>query len=91
MSDLELLNNALEGYREKKMAAASDALSKKRFSSEAEQMAAETEATRAANAPVTDLSELVRAGLIKALPTPPAGKKYVIDPKTQRAALVDAK
>jgi len=31
---------------------------------------------------VTSLDALVKAGLIKSVPAPPAGKKYVIDPAT---------
>ena len=46
---------------------------------------------RPAPAQLKDLSELVKAGLIKALPVPPPGKAYVLDPKTRMAALVDKK
>ncbi len=41
----------------------------------------------AAAAPLTSLDQLVKAGLLKSIPEPPAGKKYVIDAKTQEVRL----
>lgn len=40
---------------------------------------------------IKDLNELVKAGLIKALPAPPAGKQFALDSKTGKAVLVDKK
>ncbi|MEW6306721.1 MAG: hypothetical protein AB1705_24910 [Verrucomicrobiota bacterium] len=36
-----------------------------------------------------DLSDLVKAGLLKSLPAPPAGKKYVVDAKGIKVSLVN--
>ncbi len=38
--------------------------------------------------PFKDLSDLVTQGLIKKMPTPPDGKKFVFDPKTAKVTLV---
>lgn len=38
---------------------------------------------------LTDLSQLVKVGMLKALPAAPAGKKYVVQPKTHKVSLVD--
>lgn len=40
---------------------------------------------------ISDLSQLVKAGMIKALPAPPAGKQFALDSKTGQAVLVDKK
>lgn len=40
--------------------------------------------------PVTDLNELVRYKVVKALPAPPAGKKYVVNAQTLKVELADA-
>lgn len=37
--------------------------------------------------PFHDLSDLVKAGLLKKLPTAPPGKKYVFDAKTGQAKI----
>jgi hypothetical protein len=91
MGDLDLLNHAIEAYRELAHAKAAEALSRRRFSSEAEQSAAEAELARASSTALKDLSDLVRAGVLRALPTPPAGKQFVLNLKTQQAELADAK
>jgi len=39
--------------------------------------------------PPGTLEDLAKAGTIKKLPTPPAGKKYVLDPKGMSVLLVD--
>jgi hypothetical protein len=39
------------------------------------------------NNPPKDLGELVKAGLLKKVPTPPAGKRYVVNPLTMSARL----
>ena len=36
---------------------------------------------------VTSLDQLVTAGIIKSIPEPPAGQKYVLDVKTQKVRL----
>lgn len=88
MSDLEMLNQALFNYNEARATGAAGASSQLRtYKTEAEQMAAEAAQQKSAG-PVTDLSELVKAGIIKQVPTPPAGKRYAIDPKTHQAILV---
>ncbi len=38
---------------------------------------------------VTSLDQLVTAGLLKSIPEPPAGKKYVLDVKAQKVRLED--
>ncbi len=38
--------------------------------------------------PPKDLNELVSAGFLQRLPTPPAGKKFAFDPAKMRAQLV---
>lgn len=40
---------------------------------------------------LTNLSQLVKVGMLKALPAAPAGQKYVVDPKTHRVSLVNVK
>lgn len=40
------------------------------------------------NQPPKDLNELVTAGYLQRLPTPPAGKKFAFDPVKMRAQLV---
>ncbi len=40
------------------------------------------------NTPPKDLNELVTAGYLKTLPTPPAGKKFALDPVKMKAQLV---
>lgn len=40
------------------------------------------------NQPPKDLSELVTAGYLQRLPTPPAGKKFAFDPVKMRVQLV---
>lgn len=87
MSDLELLNQILHNYREAR-ATQTPSVSRA-YKTEAEQMAAETAALKAVQAPIKDLSELVKAGVIKTLPTPPAGKKFAIDPQSQQVVLVN--
>ena len=37
---------------------------------------------------LTDLSMLVQYKVVKALPTPPPGQKYVLDPQTRKVSLV---
>lgn len=67
---------------------------------EALQLAAEAYAGKAAmgeeaGQPVwpnlTNLSQLVKVGMLKALPAAPAGQKYVVDPKTHRVSLANVK
>lgn len=40
------------------------------------------------NQPPKDLNELVTAGYLQRLPTPPAGKKFALDPVKMRVQLV---
>lgn len=40
------------------------------------------------NQPPKDLNELVTAGYLQSLPTPPAGKKFAFDPVKMRVQLV---
>lgn len=40
------------------------------------------------NTPPKDLNELVTAGYLKQLPTPPSGKKFAFDPAKMRVQLV---
>lgn len=38
--------------------------------------------------PLTDLSMLVQYKMVKALPSPPPGQKYVLDPQSRKVSLV---
>lgn len=38
--------------------------------------------------PLTDLSMLVKYKMVKALPSPPPGQKFVLDPQTRKVSLV---
>ena len=93
MSDLEVLNVILFNYNEALATGAAASKGPARtYKTEAEEMAATEARQRAIDAggQVRDLSQLVKAGVIKALPKPPAGKKFAIDPKTQKVVLVSA-
>ncbi len=72
-SDVDLLNHALERYKMVTPPGVDPA----------------DYAEKMNNNPITDLSVLVKAGLIKRLPTPPAGKQFVIDKKTHLVVLAD--
>ena len=89
MSDLEMLNHILANYNEGRATGAAASSQTRTYKTEAEQVAAEATQKQALG-PVKDLSELVTAKVIRALPTPPAGKKFAIDPKTQKVVLVSA-
>ncbi|MEW6303896.1 MAG: hypothetical protein AB1705_10520 [Verrucomicrobiota bacterium] len=86
LSDLDLLNQILNDYVEARATGSSGEI--RTYKTEAEEVAA-MEARQKASEPVKDLSELVKAGLIKAVPTPPPGKRFAIDPKTQKVVLLD--
>lgn len=88
MSDLEMLNQILANFNEARATGAAARPQTRTYKTEAEQMAAEA-AQQQAMGPAKDLSELVKAGVIKALPTPPAGKKFVIDPESHKVALAN--
>lgn len=91
MTDLEILNTAVFAYNEANMNRGASA-NIPTFKTEAEQSAWMAAHQNAANAgPLKDLSQLVKAGLIKALPGPPPGKKFAIDPQTHKVVLADAK
>jgi hypothetical protein len=89
MSDLDILNQILTDYQEARRSVSPPP---GRYKTEAEEMAAleAWEARLKAMPPVKDLSELVKAGIIKAVPAAPPGQQYVIDPKTQTVVLVSA-
>ena len=87
LSDLELLNQVLFNYNEAR--ATGGNVIQRTYKSEDEQLAAEAAQLQRSTGPVTDLSELVKAGLIKAVPAAPAGKKYAIDPQTHKVVLVN--
>lgn len=89
MSDLEMLNQILANFNEARATGATAGTQARTYKTEAEQMAAET-ARQQAVGPARDLLELVKAGVIKALPTPPAGKKFVIDPQSHKVVLANA-
>lgn len=89
LSDLDILNEAIMSYGGRSMGAA--AVVTGSFKTPEEQVAAMSKQYESQSRPLQSLSDLVKAGLIKALPQPPPGKQYVFDPKTQRAALVDKK
>ncbi|MEW6305635.1 MAG: hypothetical protein AB1705_19320, partial [Verrucomicrobiota bacterium] len=86
MSDLDLLNQILSDYQEARATTSSGEI--RAYKTEAEEVAA-MEAQQKAAEPVKDLSELVRAGVIKAVPAAPPGKKFAIDPKTHKVVLVN--
>mgnify|MGYP001575269146 CR=1 FL=1 len=58
---------------------------------EEEAARAALQAAAAKKATPRDLSDLVKAGLIKAVPAAPPGKKYVLDPKAGMVIMVDQK
>ncbi|MEW6305637.1 MAG: hypothetical protein AB1705_19330 [Verrucomicrobiota bacterium] len=86
LSDLDLLNKILTDFQEARATTSSGEI--RAYKTEAEEVAA-MEAKQNAAGPVKDLSELVRAGLIKAVPAAPPGKKFAIDPKTQKVVLMN--
>lgn len=71
-SDLDILNQALERYRNAAPPVGADP-------------------SMGGAQQIKDLSQLVKAKVIKALPTPPPGKQFAIDPKTGQAVLIDKK
>ena len=87
LSDLDILNEAILAYGGRAMGNA--AVVTGSFKTAEEQVAAMSKQYESRS--VKSLSDLVTAGLIKAVPQPPPGKQYVFDPKTQKAALVDKK
>ena len=92
MSDLELLNHAIEVYGDpasrRGAVDAETALAGRVFATEAEEEAARA-ALDVQVAPLSSLDQLVQAGILPMIPPAPMGKKYALDPKTGRAALLD--
>ncbi len=84
---LEMLNHILFNYNEGRGTYSTDVIPT--FKNEAEQRAYD-EALRKLKEPITDLNELVKAKVIKAIPAAPAGKKYAVNKKTLKVELVDA-
>jgi hypothetical protein len=87
MDDLAYLNNVLFNYNESRGTYSTDVIPN--FKNDAERQAYD-EALRKLKEPITDLNELVRAKVIKAIPAAPAGKKYTVNKKTLKVELVDA-
>lgn len=84
MSDIEYLNHLVYEVNESRISDVS--VPDKAFKTEAEQMAYE-EAMQQRKVPVRDLKELVTAGVLKELPSAPAGQNYVIDPTSGKVVL----
>lgn len=93
ITDLEWLNQIVQGYLMGNVTP-NTALPKGKYNSPDEQFAAEAAAMEKQfkSAPkLNDLSDLVKAGLIKNIPAAPPGKKYVLDQKSGTVLLVDLK
>ena len=81
MSDLEMLNLALEGYR-MGAGAGSAGMATTPGGRKPQGPAEEAEAFAAAAAPKTainDINDMVKLGLIKTIPAAPAGKQYALE------------
>lgn len=78
MNDLEYLNHLVQQVNE--FRAIPKEINQKAFKTEAEQLAyEEAQQAQLNRGPVKDLNELVSSGVIKALPTAPAGQRYALD------------
>ncbi len=86
-NDLELLNYLLWNFNEGKATYSTDVIPT--FKTEADALAYQ-EALKKYKEPTTDLNDLVKGRVIKAIPAAPAGKKYAVNPKTYKVELVDA-
>ncbi|MCD6051426.1 MAG: hypothetical protein K0Q55_2830, partial [Verrucomicrobia bacterium] len=85
-NDLEYLNHLVQQVNESRTAPKE--INQKSFKTEAEQLAYEEAQQQALNrGPVKDLNELVSSGVIKAMPTAPAGQRYVLDATTGKVVL----
>ncbi len=86
MSDLEYLNHLVQQVNESR--STPKEINQKAFKTEAEQLAYEEAQQQALNrGPVKDLNELVSSGVIKTLPTAPAGQRYALDTATGKVVL----
>jgi len=92
LSDLEWLNRIVQNHL-MQSALPDAALPQGKFNSPTEEFAAYSAAMeRKQKAGVLrDLSDLVRAGVIKAIPAAPPGKQYVLDAKSGSVVLADRK
>lgn len=88
MTDLEMLTSLVRRHNES-LASVEVDTSNMNFKTEAEEMAYR-EAQANKGQPITEVSQLVTKGLLKALPPAPAGKKYVIKPENQEVILAEA-
>ncbi|MEW6303809.1 MAG: hypothetical protein AB1705_10085 [Verrucomicrobiota bacterium] len=89
LGDVEWLNQIVEGYQMQNVAEA-PTLPTRKFNSPEEEFAAYSAAMEQhKTARLRDLSDLVKAGVIKSIPAAPAGKKYALDPETGRVVMVD--
>ena len=86
MTDLEYLNHLVEQVNESR--SAPKEINQRAFKTEAEQLAYEEAQQQAVNrSPIKDPSELVSAGVIKALPPAPAGQRFALDAATGKVVL----
>jgi hypothetical protein len=83
---LDYLNNLVAHYNEARATWSTDATPT--FKSEQERQAYD-DALKKMKEPITDLEALVKARLIKKVPTAPAGKKFVINPTTHKVELAN--
>jgi hypothetical protein len=89
LSDLELLNKAIEIYEMRLVTEVPMAQGDRKFNSFEEESAALAAEMEKKVVPLTDLSDLVKAGVVKAIPSAPPGKKYVFDKEKSRVVLTD--
>lgn len=90
MSDLEYLNQLLEELATSRFNYVPSPESAP-YKNDEEREAYEAkfaELKKKLQAPITDINELVKAGVIKAIPAAPTGQKYVINATTQKIELV---
>jgi hypothetical protein len=77
MTDLELLNYAVHVYTARVKSEVP--ILQGQFKTQDEEVAAYEAAMKRQGGGIRDLSELVKAGIIKSIPAPPPGKVYALD------------
>jgi len=90
LTDLEYLNQLLEDYTTSRFNFVPNPESAP-YKNDEEREAYEAsfaEMRKKLRAPISDINQLVKAGVIKAIPPAPVGQKYVINPTSQKVELV---
>ena len=95
MPAVKMINNAIKVYNQKKSA---DLMAKKmplpgagggQAAAKAAYENANKKQAGAASTTLTSLDDLVKSGLMKSLPAPPEGKKFLLDVQKQEVTLVN--